>query len=95
MKRATFDIEKIEYCSKHKLSGMKDLINKRCKHKLCTKTATFGIKEREYCNEHKSSEMINSDSDEIKVYPQIPSFTSFTSQIPNYSFEYDVNEISS
>ena len=49
--------KKREFCSEHKIDGMKDVVSKRCGHTAgCTKPPTFGVagsKKREFCSEHK------------------------------------------
>ena len=50
------------YCSKHKLKGMIDIINKRCIFKDCKKQPTFnfeGKKKKLYCSKHKKDNMID------------------------------------
>lgn len=49
------------YCSKHKLNGMIDVVNKKCKMDNCNKQPRFCIpgNKDKYCSTHATSEMID------------------------------------
>lgn len=51
---------KAEYCSKHKLEGMKDIVSKRCSYASCDVRPSFNFEglKPEFCLKHKSSNMV-------------------------------------
>lgn len=50
------------YCASHKISGMIDIKNPKCKEDNCTKQPTYGFEEDEkasYCKDHMKNNMID------------------------------------
>ena len=53
--------EKAQYCSKHKKSGMVNVVSKQCKEDGCSTRSTFGNEgeKAQYCGKHKKPGMID------------------------------------
>jgi hypothetical protein len=61
-KNAVFGFTKAEFCKAHKLDGMIDVKNKKCKEAGCTLTASYGNpgeSKRLYCAKHAPDAMAN------------------------------------
>lgn len=55
-----FPREKAQYCKKHMLDGMEDVVSKKCEIENCKKRAIFGPigGSRSFCGAHKK-ELVN------------------------------------
>lgn len=48
-----------QYCKKHKLDDMYDVVSIKCQIEYCNTCPSFGYKHRTHCKKHKSDDMIN------------------------------------
>ncbi len=59
---ASYGIDKISFCAKHRSPLMRDFKNKPCEFPNCSKQATYniiGVKPAKYCYTHKQIGMCN------------------------------------